>query len=164
MLGLLFCARFLRFVVSSRTARYIFDDYAKELTVQHIREKHSIVCSDQKKFRRAVLAYVTPWNSGGYDIAKWAAAKFTYISPVWFQFKPEIKQQRKMCTIFGAHDLDKGWLADIKLNNSEIRFVPRFIVDVSDRDSLDQFIYDIQWQKNCGQRFIKFIKVVFLCE
>lgn len=27
------------------------------------------------------------WNNHGYDIAKWFAAKFTHISPVWLQLK-----------------------------------------------------------------------------
>lgn len=37
------------------------------------------------------LAYVTPWNSKGYDIAKWFSGKFSYISPVWFTVRPQGK-------------------------------------------------------------------------
>lgn len=35
-----------------------------------------------------VLAYVTPWNSHGYDVAVKFRSKFDIISPVWFQIRP----------------------------------------------------------------------------
>uniref|UniRef100_A0A0R3RLF7 Chitinase domain-containing protein 1 n=1 Tax=Elaeophora elaphi TaxID=1147741 RepID=A0A0R3RLF7_9BILA len=97
------------------------------------------------------------WNNGGYNIAKWAARKFTHISPVWFQFKPEVKQQ-KTCAIFGTHDMDIKWLADVHANNSEIKFVPRFIIDGSSPGDVKRFLYDEKWQTNCAQLIVNFIK------
>lgn len=43
--------------------------------------------STEKRFNESVLAYVTPWNNRGYDIAKIFAKKFTHISPVWLNLK-----------------------------------------------------------------------------
>lgn len=40
-----------------------------------------------KQFNESVLAYVTPWNNRGYDIAKIFAKKFTHVSPVWLSLK-----------------------------------------------------------------------------
>uniref|UniRef100_A0A915Q834 Chitinase domain-containing protein 1 n=1 Tax=Setaria digitata TaxID=48799 RepID=A0A915Q834_9BILA len=132
-------------------AQLQFEDNNKEVTVTNILNNHHKLCIGKKKFSHAVLGYVTPWNSGGYNIAKWAAKKFTHISPVWFQFKPEIKE-KKTCDIFGAHDMDIQWLADIHQNNSEIRFMPRFIIDGSVSRNVEQFLYNEKWQTDCAEK------------
>ncbi|KAM3728364.1 Chitinase domain-containing protein [Dirofilaria immitis] len=128
-----------------------------EMTVANILNDHHKLCVKEKKFSQPILAYVTPWNNGGYDIAKWAARKFTHISPVWFQFKPEVKQQ-KTCTILGTHNMDTQWLADVYANNSEIKFVPRLIIDGSASEIIEQFLFDERWQTNCAQLVVNFIK------
>jgi len=59
-----------------------------KLTSTKILKSHNIVSSPTiKNFKGATFAFVTPWNKGGYDAAKKFAAKFDYISPVWYQFK-----------------------------------------------------------------------------
>ncbi|VDK62706.1 unnamed protein product [Onchocerca ochengi] len=121
-----------------------------KVTVANILDDHHKLCAEEKKFNHPVLAYVTPWNNGGYDIAKWAARKFTHISPVWFQFKPEVKQQ-KTCTILGTHDMDIQWLTDVLANNSKIKFVPRLIIDGSASENIGQFLFDERWQTECAQ-------------
>ena len=63
-----------------------------------------------KAFGAETLVYVTPWNSKGYDIAKTFGAKFTYISPVWLQIRND--QGRPALT--GTHDIDIGWIADVR--------------------------------------------------
>uniref|UniRef100_A0A1I8EJ88 Chitinase domain-containing protein 1 n=1 Tax=Wuchereria bancrofti TaxID=6293 RepID=A0A1I8EJ88_WUCBA len=133
-----------------------FEDNAGSVTVAGILNHHHNLCVEKKKFNHPILAYITPWNNGGYDIAKWAARKFTHISPVWFQFKPEVKQ--KTCIIFGIHDMDMQWLADVHANNSKIKFMPRFIIDGSARESIERFLYDERWQTNCAQLVVNFIK------
>ncbi|VDK77677.1 unnamed protein product [Litomosoides sigmodontis] len=112
----------------------------------------------QKRKERSNVAKQPQWNNGGYDIAKWAAQKFTHVSPVWFQFKPEVKQQ-KTCTILGTHDMDMQWLADVHKNNSEIRFMPRFVIDGSVPRNVERFLYDEKWQTDCARLVINFIKV-----
>ncbi|OZC04821.1 hypothetical protein X798_08186 [Onchocerca flexuosa] len=131
--------------------------FENKATVANILDDHHKLCAEEKKFNHPILAYVTPWNNGGYDIAKWAARKFTHISPVWFQFKPEVKKQ-KTCTILGTHDMDIQWLTDVLANNSEIKFVPRLIMDGSAPENIERFLFDERWQTECAQLVINFIK------
>ena len=42
-------------------------------------------------------------NNHGYDIAKQLNAKFTYISPVWYQLVPSSEGP----TLRGNHDVDQ---------------------------------------------------------
>ena len=60
-----------------------------------------------KVFPNAALAYVTPWNSLGYERAKRLVRKFTHVSPVWLTLEPNGK-------IDGMHDIDAGWMADVR--------------------------------------------------
>lgn len=39
-------------------------------------------------------------------MAKFAAKKFTHISPVWFQIVPSVSE--KSCIIEGTNDIDQG--------------------------------------------------------
>ncbi|EJD75982.1 hypothetical protein LOAG_16980 [Loa loa] len=137
--------------------RQHFEDNGGKAAVLNILSEHHNLCVEERKFNHPVLAYVTPWNNGGYDIAKWAARKFTHISPVWFQFNLDVKQ-RKTCTILGTHDMDKQWLVDIHTNNSEIKFMPRFVLDGSVPGIIEQFLYNEKWQTNCAQLIVNFIK------
>jgi chitinase domain-containing protein 1 len=76
------------------------------------------------------LAYVTPWNGRGYDLAKWFASKFTHISPVWYQLilednmKPELK---------GGHDVDQVWLQELKGAHRPPKVVPRVQLQLSQK-------------------------------
>lgn len=36
---------------------------------------------------RPVLGFVTPWNKGGYTVAKRFKGKITHVAPVWFQIQ-----------------------------------------------------------------------------
>jgi chitinase domain-containing protein 1 len=76
------------------------------------------------------LAYVTPWNGRGYDLAKWFASKFTHISPVWYQLalvdnmKPELR---------GGHDVDQRWLQELKSAYRPPKIVPRVQLQLSQK-------------------------------
>jgi chitinase domain-containing protein 1 len=76
------------------------------------------------------LAYVTPWNGRGYDLAKWFASKFTHVSPVWYQlvlednWKPELR---------GGHDVDQGWLQELKSAYRPPKIVPRVQLQLSQK-------------------------------
>ncbi|XP_065179708.1 chitinase domain-containing protein 1-like [Sycon ciliatum] len=95
---------------------------SKDIVKEHAR------CHDQSaeeaKFPATTLVYVTPWNAHGYDIAKRFGGKFTLLSPVWLQ----IKKQHGTFKVQGAHDIDQGWLKDVK-KNRKIEIVPRVLFD-----------------------------------
>ncbi|EFA86373.1 glycosyl hydrolase 18 family protein [Heterostelium album PN500] len=73
---------------------------------------------------RMTLAYVTPWNSGGYEAAELFSGKFTHVSPVWHQ----IALKDKVISLQGTHDVDKKWIARVKANG-KTKIVPRFILE-----------------------------------
>ena len=59
--------------------------------VQDLKEHVDSVCSepDHKHFSQTTLAYITPWNSLGFETVLKYSAKFDIISPCWFDIKPE---------------------------------------------------------------------------
>ncbi|VDK47057.1 unnamed protein product [Anisakis simplex] len=122
-----------------------------DVTLSSILANHKNLNTGAKVFDRATLGYVTPWNSHGYDIAKWAANKFTHISPVWFQLKPAVIDGRKTCSVGGTHDIDQGWIRDVRSNNSEIAIVPRFLIEQWTSKEAAAFLYDELWQRRCVQ-------------
>ncbi|GLV39421.1 uncharacterized protein CBL_13300 [Carabus blaptoides fortunei] len=75
-----------------------------------------------------VLGYVTPWNNHGYDVAKIFGSKFTHISPVWLQV---VRAGKNKYEIKGTHDIDKGWLKDVKKSGADrnVKIVPRVLFD-----------------------------------
>ncbi|KRY70657.1 Chitinase domain-containing protein 1 [Trichinella pseudospiralis] len=97
------------------------DDYITLL------ETHGRMTFDgPKNFPNPVLAY---WNNHGYDIAKWLAPKFTFISPVWLHL---VASQGK-CSIAGSHDIDQKWISEVRSNNSAVKVVPRFLLQYKDK-------------------------------
>jgi len=57
------------------------------------------------------LAYVTPWNSHGYDVAKVLGERFDYVAPVWFQIR---QSEHGQAQITGLHDIDRGWIKAVR--------------------------------------------------
>ncbi|XP_053697930.1 chitinase domain-containing protein 1 [Sabethes cyaneus] len=87
-----------------------------------------------KNFKGTVLGYVTPWNNHGYDVAKIWGAKFNYVSPVWLQI---LRKGAKQYELGGAHDIDLGWVKDVKHTGTAInnKVVPRILFDkFTDKD------------------------------
>ncbi|XP_055595972.1 chitinase domain-containing protein 1 [Uranotaenia lowii] len=90
--------------------------------------------TDQKHFEGNVLGYVTPWNNHGYDVAKIWGGKFNWVSPVWLQI---LRKGPKQYELGGAHDIDAGWVKDVKKAGEGIhnRVVPRVLFDrFTDKD------------------------------
>ncbi|XP_034101481.1 chitinase domain-containing protein 1 [Drosophila albomicans] len=92
-----------------------------------------------RHFNGTTLGYVTPWNSHGYDVAKIFAKKFDIISPVWLQ----IVKQGNEYAVAGTHDIDAGWLTDVRRKGKvqqqpqmrTVKVFPRIIFDhFTDRD------------------------------
>eukprot|EP00823_Brevimastigomonas_motovehiculus_P002642 TRINITY_DN1593_c0_g1_i1.p1 TRINITY_DN1593_c0_g1~~TRINITY_DN1593_c0_g1_i1.p1 ORF type:complete len:415 (-),score=70.99 TRINITY_DN1593_c0_g1_i1:265-1509(-) len=85
-----------------------------------------------KKFSQDTLGYVTPWNNHGYDIAKYFARKYTYISPVWLQLKlvSGDSSSKLKIEIGGTQDIDQGWMEDIRKNSDrKTKIVPRVLFE-----------------------------------
>lgn len=97
----------------------------KDITTNH--NLYSTAHLKTKNFAGLTLAYITPWNSHGYDIAKIFGSKFTHISPVWLQLKRFSGGSFRM---EGTHDIDQGWLAEVRGGAGEgLRIVPRLLFE-----------------------------------
>ncbi|KAI7735313.1 hypothetical protein M8C21_029730 [Ambrosia artemisiifolia] len=97
-----------------------------QLTYQQILTENAQVVSENgsRHFPNPVLAYVTPWNSKGYDLAKVFNSKFTHISPVWY----DIKSQGAEFVLEGRHNVDKGWISDLRTKGHAL-ILPRFVLE-----------------------------------
>ncbi|KAF5291398.1 hypothetical protein FQR65_LT01708 [Abscondita terminalis] len=98
-------------------------------TATEILNNHQFYYKDTKEstFEGMVLGYVTPWNNHGYDVAKIFGNKFTHISPVWLQIKPNGGKYE----ITGTHDVDRNWMKDVRKSGewSKVKIVPRVILE-----------------------------------
>ncbi|CAN4097395.1 unnamed protein product [Withania somnifera] len=70
----------------------------------------------RRHFRNPVLAYITPWNSKGYDLAKKFSSKITHLSPVWY----ELKNEGSKLVLHGRHNADRGWISDIRMKGNAL--------------------------------------------
>lgn len=78
-----------------------------------------------KNFEGDVLAYVTPWNNHGYNIAKLFSSKFKIVSPVWLQVKVSPGGSYH---VEGLHDVDKGWVKEVE-KGGKTKMMPRVLFD-----------------------------------
>lgn len=94
-----------------------------------IRENEAYTISQltRKHFNGSNLAYVTPWNPKGYEIAELFAHKFTHISPVWLQLR--IDHENEQVRLEGTHDIDYQWMKRVRAQNPAIKIVPRVILE-----------------------------------
>eukprot|EP01147_Barroeca_monosierra_P009773 gene9773-1973_t len=103
--------------------------------IDEVLRTHNIVNHEHKHassvYPRATLAYVTPWNNKGYDIAKEYNGKFTHVSPVWLQMKKG--DGNSSFVITGEHDIDQNWMKAVRkpspVTNHVAKIVPRVIVE-----------------------------------
>lgn len=87
---------------------------AKNITSTWILQHGNDVCpSSTKKVQGLTLAYVTPWNRGGYEHSVTFAHKLSYISPVWLQAR-EHTTDSDTIEITGLHDIDSAWLSRVR--------------------------------------------------
>ncbi|OQR77593.1 chitinase domain-containing protein 1-like [Tropilaelaps mercedesae] len=100
-----------------------------------------------------VLAYVTPWNNHGYDVAKLHGQKFTYVSPVWLQLKYE---RNTGFALEGTHDIDSGWMAEVKKKKAKI--VPRLIFEDWSLREIDELSSSPDKLINLGNMLHKFAR------
>ena len=79
------------------------------------------------------LAYVTPWNGAGYDLAASHAARLDVVVPVWYTVVPLADPSAAEGWGFaleGGHDVDRGWVARVREAGGPTagRVVPRFLL------------------------------------
>lgn len=127
---------------------------------------------------------------------KWAAKKFTHISPVWFNVQLfTTKTGEATFQIGGKQDIDMGkfllkliqktsniiflnsmlltyivqkfsffihlgWMDDIRENNTDIKFLPRFLFNEFTKESLEIFLYSETFQQQLFNEIVDFIKVI----
>ncbi|PRP81229.1 chitinase domain-containing protein 1-like [Planoprotostelium fungivorum] len=94
----------------------------------------------RKNYHGITLAYVTPWNNHGYDIAKIFSCKFDYVSPIWYN----IKFKGSSFILEGDHNVDSEWMTEVKDGGCQEGFktnmVPRFLFDGWDSKAYMQLI------------------------
>ncbi|KAG0492117.1 hypothetical protein HPP92_005219 [Vanilla planifolia] len=90
-------------------------------------------------FSNPVLAYITPWNSRGYEVAKEFTSKFTHLSPVWY----ELKSQGKKLFLDGRHNVDMAWMLELKKSRNAL-VLPRVVLEAFPADLL---LKKKQWSK-----------------
>ncbi|KAK9049481.1 hypothetical protein SSX86_031550 [Deinandra increscens subsp. villosa] len=86
-----------------------------------------------RNFPNPVLAYVTPWNSKGYEMAKKFNSKLTHISPVWY----DLKSQGVKFVLEGRHNVDKGWMSDLRMKGHAL-ILPRIVLEAIPMDLLKE--------------------------
>ncbi|XP_055810870.1 uncharacterized protein LOC129880719 isoform X2 [Solanum dulcamara] len=85
----------------------------------------------RRHFRNPVLAYITPWNSKGYDLAKKFSSKITHLSPVWY----ELKNEGTKLVLHGRHNADRGWISDTRMKGNAL-ILPRVVLEAIPVDLL----------------------------
>ncbi|MEQ2310232.1 Chitinase domain-containing protein 1 [Ameca splendens] len=91
-----------------------------------VKEERRFCGHCKKTFDGPVLAYITPWNSHGYDIAKQFGSKLSSVSPVWLQLR---RRATGTFDVTGLHDHDAGWVKAVRKSNKKVRVVPRVLFD-----------------------------------
>lgn len=73
-----------------------------------------------------ILAYVTPWNSFGYQVAELISGKLSWLVPVWFQIR---RSKNGGVIISGKHDIDSDWINRVKLKHQQCLHVTSICSD-----------------------------------
>ncbi|XP_059651262.1 uncharacterized protein LOC132298914 [Cornus florida] len=80
--------------------------------------------TSHRHYTYPVLAYITPWNSRGYELAKTFNSKFTHLSPVWY----DLKSQGTKLVLEGRHNADIGWISELRLTG-DAKVLPRVVLE-----------------------------------
>ncbi|CAH8522629.1 unnamed protein product [Heterobilharzia americana] len=108
----------------------------------------------QKNLNATVLAYVTPWNILGYEVAKIFSAKFNLIAPVWF----EVQGEKKAYTVTGIPEINTVWMTEIHAMNPNIKIVPRFSFSPWENKDYIATLTDISKVNKCIRNIINVLK------
>ncbi|GFS20067.1 chitinase domain-containing protein 1 [Elysia marginata] len=125
--------------------------------VKDIVKEHSLYFdrdSEVTNFEGETLAYITPWNNHGYDVAKLFGSKFKYVSPVWLQVK---RNSKGIYSIHGTHDIDKGWISDV-LKGRKTHMVPRILFDGWSYEDFTSTFNSEDYIEDCVASILKVLK------
>lgn len=100
----------------------------RDILAEHMKVSENV---SQRQFQNPVLAYITPWNSKGYDLAKKFHSKLTHISPVWY----DLKSQGNRLILEGRHNADKGWISELRMKGN-VKILPRVVLEAIPMDLL----------------------------
>ncbi|KAJ6797452.1 chitinase domain-containing protein 1 [Iris pallida] len=112
-----------------------------DASFQEVLTEHAKVSANRsvRHFPNPVLAYITPWNSRGYDMAKLFSSKFTHLSPVWY----DLKSEGKKLVLEGRHNADLGWISELRMSGGSL-LLPRVVLEAFPADLLQK---KQQWTK-----------------
>ncbi|KAL6131061.1 hypothetical protein ACLB2K_069439 [Fragaria x ananassa] len=114
--------------ITDRTESYVFRRglVKPDVNYQEILTENAHVSENAtgRHYKYPVLAYITPWNSKGYDLAKRFNSKFTHISPVWY----DLKSQGASLILEGRHNADIGWISDLR-RAGDAWVLPRVVLE-----------------------------------
>ncbi|KAF2324866.1 hypothetical protein GH714_020858 [Hevea brasiliensis] len=104
-----------------------------DLNYQEILSKNSKVSNNasHRQYTYPVLAYITPWNSKGYEMAKRFTNKFTHLSPVWY----DLRSQGTDLILQGRHNADKGWISELRMKGDAL-VLPRVVLEAFPKEML----------------------------
>ncbi|CAI9101144.1 OLC1v1038403C1 [Oldenlandia corymbosa var. corymbosa] len=104
-----------------------------DVNYRQVLDEHVKVSANvsRRQFENSVLAYITPWNSKGYDLAKKFNSKLTHLSPVWY----DLKSEGSSFVLDGRHNADIGWISEIRMN-SNAKILPRVVLEAMPMDFL----------------------------
>ncbi|KAG5405235.1 hypothetical protein IGI04_011354 [Brassica rapa subsp. trilocularis] len=104
------------------------DIHFQEILTEHSKASEN---SSDRHYDYPVLAYITPWNSKGYDMAKIYNSKFTHLSPVWY----DLKSQGNGLVLEGRHNADKGWIQELRSKGNAM-ILPRVVLEAVPEEML----------------------------
>ncbi|KAE9616041.1 putative glycoside hydrolase family 18, catalytic domain, glycoside hydrolase superfamily [Lupinus albus] len=120
IIAIIIAYRFRQSSSSSSVSHTIDANYQNILT-EHSRVSQN---SSHRHYTYPVLAYITPWNSRGYEMAKRFNSKFTHLSPVWY----DLKSQQTSLVLEGRHNADRGWISELR-KSGEALILPRVVLE-----------------------------------
>ena len=102
-----------------------------DLTVKDVLELEALPpagsASEDAKFGGLTLAFVTPWNSKGYERAERFAGKMDWIAPCWLQLR---RSPEGELFVGGLHDVDSDWMVRVKeKSGGKAKFAPRVVLE-----------------------------------
>ncbi|KAK2650093.1 hypothetical protein Ddye_017582 [Dipteronia dyeriana] len=104
-----------------------------DVTYQEILTENTKVSenSSHRHYTYPILAYITPWNLKGYEMAKRFNNKFTHLSPVWY----DLKSQGNSLVLEGRHNADRGWISALR-KSGEALVLPRVVLEAFPKELL----------------------------
>uniref|UniRef100_A0A6N2KL94 Chitinase domain-containing protein 1 n=1 Tax=Salix viminalis TaxID=40686 RepID=A0A6N2KL94_SALVM len=104
-----------------------------DVDYQEILDENSKTLKNEshRHYTYPVLAYITPWNSKGYEMAKRFTNKFTKLCPVWY----DLKSQGTGLVLEGRHNADMGWISELRRNGNAL-VLPRVVLEAFPKELL----------------------------